>query len=89
MAFAHTCDLQHQDLEKLRLELHELCYQLDDAVETKLDTQHLEEQIAQLHASIESIDSRDGAMLSVKNALVRRRRCRGHPRYRERLLAPA
>jgi len=69
IAFAPTSDLQHQGLEKLRLELHELCYQLDDAVETKLDTQHLEEQIAQLRASIESIDSRDGAILSVKDAL--------------------
>jgi len=69
VAFAPTSDLPHQDLEKLRLELYELCYQLDDAVETKLDTQHLEEQIAQLRASIKSIDSRDGAILSVKNAL--------------------
>ena len=69
VAFAPTSDLQHQDLEKLRLELHELCYRLDDAVETKLDTQHLEEQIAQLRALIESIGLRDGAILSVENAL--------------------
>jgi len=69
VAFAPTSHLQHQDLEKLRLELHELCYQLDDAVETKLDTRHLEEQIAQLRALIESIGLRDGAILSVENAL--------------------
>jgi len=90
IAFAPMSDLQNQDFEKLRLELHELRYQMDEAAENaaelrkvlhptralsraradnKLNTQRLEEQVALLHASIEQLESRATAILSIKNAL--------------------
>ena len=63
-------DLHHQDLEKLRLELHEICYQLDDAVETEIDTQHLEEKIAILRENLESMDERHGAVTGDAHAIT-------------------
>ena len=88
MAFAPMSDLQHQGLEKLRLELHELRYQLDETADIKLDTQRLKEQVAQHRASIKSLESRDSAVLSCQErSFVQRRRRRGYSRFGERLLA--
>ena len=69
MAFAPMSDLQGQALKKLGLELHELRYQLNDAAETELDTQHLEEKVALLCASIEKLKLGESAIQSVKKAL--------------------
>jgi len=50
-----------QELEKQRMELHELRNQLDDAAENILETQHLEERVALLGASVERLERRASA----------------------------